>query len=578
MCCGRFQCVELVERYLYVAEHWGALAGDGADMARIYGAAQSITPVPNGTAGQAPQVGDVISFSVESDFTDDDGFYPGHTAIVAASDVNTTTGLGSITILSENWSGTAKPTTLTYTSPWTVPAIQTDNGNDVLVSTPYAEWLPLSTPPLGPPPPTATGVPPPTGGTSPNLSSAACPSATSCVAAGYYADGGYYQPLLVTGAGTSWTATAPPLPANASPGGVLQSVACPSASACVAVGLADVPGGYGGEGLLVTGSGTSWQAAAAPVPADAATSLDSQLSAVACYSATSCAATGTFEPTSSASGDGMLLTGSGVSWTATAAPVPANAGPDPRVQLQAVACPSASACVAVGQYTDPTSGYAQGLLLTGSGASWTATAAPLPANAAANPDVQLYAVACHSATSCVATGSYQDSSGNTQGLLVTGSGTSWKATEAPLPADAAANPEAALASVACPSATACVAASWYVDSSGNYHGVLVTGSKTSWKATEAPLPADAAIPNAQLISVACHSATSCAAAGDYRDSSGNYQGLLVNGSGTSWQATEAPLPANAAPPADLQRVACPSTTWCMADGGYEGDLLVVTGL
>jgi len=57
MCCGRFQCVELVERYLYVAEHWGALAGDGADMARIYGAAQSITPVPNGTAGQAPQVG-----------------------------------------------------------------------------------------------------------------------------------------------------------------------------------------------------------------------------------------------------------------------------------------------------------------------------------------------------------------------------------------------------------------------------------------------------------------------------------------------------------------------------------------
>ena len=55
-------------------------------------------------------------------------------------------------------------------------------------------------------------------------------------------------------------------------------------------------------------------------------------------------------------------------------------------------------------------------------------------------------------------------------LLVTGSGTSWTAAEAPLPANAAADPGAGLGSVACPSASSCVAAGVYTDSSGNLAG------------------------------------------------------------------------------------------------------------
>ena len=70
---------------------------------------------------------------------------------------------------------------------------------------------------------------------------------------------------------------------------------------------------------------------------------------------------------------------------------------------------------------------------------------------------------------------YTDSSGNGQGLLVTGSGTSWTAAEAPLPANAAADPVAGLTSVACPSASSCVTAGTYYGS-GNHQGLLVTGS------------------------------------------------------------------------------------------------------
>jgi len=574
-----FQCVELVQRYLYVAEHWGALAGDGADMARIYGSQHSITPVPNGTTGQAPQVGDVISFSVVSGFTDNGGLDPGHAAIVSASDVNATTGDGSITILSQNWTVTTAKGKVVHTaaftpltvSDWSVQAITTDNENGVPVNTPYVQWLPPP-PPL---PPTVTGVPLPSGGTGPYLSSEACASTASCVAAGYTTDGGVLEPMLVTGSGTAWQAIAVPLPGSGSLGGELDSVACPSASACVAVGEDDVSGED--QGLLVTGSGKSWQEAYAPLPGNSQTPPDAQLSAVACRSATFCVAVGSYVD-SSDNTQGLLLTGSGQNWTPFEAPLPADL-PDVAVSLTSVTCPSASACVAAGQYTEPGSGVIQGLLLTGSGKAWTPAGFSLPANAAAGPAVQLYAVACSSASACVATGSYEDSSGNTQGLLVTGSVTSWKATEAPLPADAAANPEATLASVACPSATACVAASWYVDSSGNYHGLLLTGSGTKWTPFEAPLPAGAATtPNAQLNAVACHAKTSCGAVGDYRDSSGNYQGLLLTGSGTSWTPTEAPLPASAAPPADLQRIACPSTTWCAAAGGYEDGVLMVTGL
>ena len=115
----------------------------------------------------------------------------------------------------------------------------------------------------------------------------------------------------------------------------------------------------------------------------------------------------------------MLVTGSGTSWTATEAPLPENASADPVIgTLGSVACPSASSCVAAGTYDDSSS--LEGLLVTGLGTSWTATEAPLPENASASPNAALNSVACPSASSCVADGTYEDSSGVEQGLLVTG--------------------------------------------------------------------------------------------------------------------------------------------------------------
>ena len=224
------------------------------------------------------------------------------------------------------------------------------------------------------------------------------------------------------------------------------------------------------------------------------------------------------------------MTGSGTSWTAAEAPLPANAAASGGAFLGSVACPSASTCVAGGFYTD-SSGNEQGLLITGSGTSWTAAEAPLPANAAADPDAGLDSETCPSASTCVAAGTYEDSSGNEQGLLITGSGTSWTAAEAPLPANAAAKQDACEHGGVPVSVHLRRGLVSHEDSSGQ-EVVLVTGSGTSWTAAEAPLPANAAASGgATLDSETCPSASSCVAACFYADSSGNWRGLLVTGSG-----------------------------------------------
>jgi hypothetical protein len=415
-----------------------------------------------------------------------------------------------------------------------------------------------------------------------SLGPAACPSISVCVVAGRTTD----HPELLTGSGTSWTATEAPVPAGAG-NPWIHALACASASACVATGsYADSSGNT--HGMLITGSGTSWTAITAPLPPDAGAGQAANLWFVAC--ASTCVATGNYVD-SSGYFQGLILTGFGASWTATKAPQPANASSLSEVSVGSVACPSATTCVTIGGYTD-SAGNQQAMLITGSGTSWTATEAPLPPNVTAwytqGVGGGLAGLACASASACVASGDYVDSSGYFQGVILTGSGTSWTTTITLLPANASTTQNIFnLDSVACASASKCVATGSYRDSSGNSQVLLLAGSGTSWTATEAPLPADAASnPRADGSAVACPSTTMCIATASYRDSSDNTQGLLLAGLGTSWTATEAPLPANAATGAttyaELNSVACYSASTCVAtgeyvDSAYNQQGLILTG-
>jgi hypothetical protein len=403
------------------------------------------------------------------------------------------------------------------------------------------------------------------------INSIACPSKRACVAVGGYDHKSSSHPLapveglLLKMSGTTWTARQAPLPAGAASttGGqdvVLTAVACPSTTTCVAVGwYVDTTGSE--NGLLLARSGSTWTATEAPLPAGArAVAQDVQLTGLACPSVTSCVAVGSYV-TSTDAIQGVVLAGAGTSWT----PVKAAKADS---FLNTVACTSATSCVALGGY-----GNEHGLVLSGAGTSWTAAQAPLPTGATV-----LYpgftSVACPAVGSCVAAGGYGDSAGNNHGMLLSGSGTSWTAKTTPLPAGAeSAGQFAGLNAVACASTAACTAVGGYLDSSGNTQGMLLAGSGTSWTATEAPLPGDASSSNpfSGISAVACPASASCIAVGQYQNSAAVSLGLLLTGSGTTWTATEAPLPAGASatiPGASVNSVACPAATDCMAGGSY----------
>jgi Cutinase len=181
---------------------------------------------------------------------------------------------------------------------------------------------------------------------------------------------------------------------------------------------------------------------------------------------------------------------------------------------------------------------------------WTAASAPLPADAAANPYVYISSISCYTASWCAGVGTYRNTSGETAGLLLTKSGTAWSAATAPLPPGSG-TASADLYAVACPSASSCVAVGDYQYSSGTDGGLIETWSGSGWSAATAPLPPPD-YPGDQsqggsLTSMACPSALVCVADGTYVEydpstGEGSGQGMVLADSGGTWTVAQAPVP------------------------------------
>ena len=362
-----------------------------------------------------------------------------------------------------------------------------------------------------------------------SLTSVSCPAAETCVATGVY---GYLSAsgqrgALLSGFRSSWTRIDAPLPADANrdPTVALSQVACESGNSCVAVGQywnqSNNP-----ELLMLSGFGSSWKVVKISLPDPGIG--PSSLRSVTCPSITTCIAVGSYTNSSGVE-QGILLTGSGISWAASKAPLPAAAASD--VVLSRVTCPTVFDCVAIGYYFD-SSDNNHDLLLTRRGSSWTAATVRLPADAgSAGSFTTLNGIACPSPSLCTATGEYTDTSGGSQGLIIRGYGSSWAPVKAPLPAKAAADPQVNGLQVGCPSARTCVILGSYTDRSGNQRGLLLTGNGSSWAASIALNPADAGSNPQPLYSqIVCPSPASCVAAGNYENSSGYWPGLILTGS------------------------------------------------
>jgi ASPM-SPD-2-Hydin domain-containing protein len=283
----------------------------------------------------------------------------------------------------------------------------------------------------------------------------------------------------------------------------------------------------------------------------------------------------------------------GSAWRATTLPDPGQ-----NAILSSVSCPASGICVAVGSYHDSSTGVSYGLIESLSGGTWTASAPPLSGLnpfATTNPGnnglvSELDLVSCPASDWCVATGEYQDSSGNLQGMVETFSNGAWTATTAPSsglsPAPSVPGIDFGGGGLSCPASGSCVAVAQY-NTSGGTRPVIETLATGTWTSQTAPFSNLSPVAGAgpmHLVDVSCPVTGNCVAVGDYVDSSGFTHGLIetLNGTWTDSTAPTAdlsPLPFHGIDNTGtdfgilgLSHVSCSSSGDCIILGTYFAQL------
>lgn len=224
------------------------------------------------------------------------------------------------------------------------------------------------------------------------LNAVSCTSSSSCTAVGSTATQGLEPDVLVQRwNGRSWSVQTAPIPVRAA-GGVLFGVSCVSLTFCTVVGMSiGGPGGVFTRPLIERWDGRRWAIdRLRPLPNSTSTELNS----VSCTSATACTAVGQDD------GGALVERWSGSRWSIQAAPDEQSAFSN---TLSGVSCASATNCVAVGGSNLDASGSAAPppamVAERWNGRRWSLEHVP------ASPEGSwLNAVACPSTHACIAVG------------------------------------------------------------------------------------------------------------------------------------------------------------------------------
>jgi hypothetical protein len=226
----------------------------------------------------------------------------------------------------------------------------------------------------------------------------------------------------------------------------------------------------------------------------------------------------------------------------------------PETKLEDVSCASSSMCMAVG--TDLYTGSAgKGVGQLWNGTEWKTVFSGINATPTA--------IDCPTTTSCLAVGTSNESTWVERWSV---SGGTWsKAVKLiELPSGAT---KATLRDISCTSETACTAVGSYFDGTKmvalaeRYTGSLILSTQTTASLSE----------YGEFSGVSCDGASSCTAVG--RKGSGS--SLLAerwNGSEWSLLSTPAKPEESGANEFNLERVSCPSASFCMAVGSYKKEL------
>jgi hypothetical protein len=204
--------------------------------------------------------------------------------------------------------------------------------------------------------------------------------------------------------------------------------------------------------------------------------------------------------------------------------------------VNSVSCASAGNCAAGGWYTD--SRGSQGFVAAERDGRW-GTAIEVPGLGALNTDAGFAAtdsVSCSSAGNCVAGGYYNahHPRSSQQGFVAAEVDGRWR-TATGLPGLQALNVgrAAEVTSLSCSSAGTCAATGYYFDGTGNGHSQEFVASQENGRwGTAIEVPGLGALNKGHQVTelpvVSCAPAGTCAAGGFYTDASGHAQGFVVS--------------------------------------------------
>jgi hypothetical protein len=266
---------------------------------------------------------------------------------------------------------------------------------------------------------------------------------------------------------------------------------------------------------------------------------------VSCLSTTFCMAIGAY---AGANGETETLAESwnGMAWSVVTTPVQAI------YNLWNLSCVSDEQCTAVGSY-DTSGGVGQTLIETWNGTAWSIVSSPDEGTG----NNSLYGVACTSDGSCVAVGSWTNSSNIVNTLTEMWNGTTWSIVSSP---DDGTNNNS-LAAVACTSDSSCMAVGSMGNTGTNFSSTLTEAwNGTTWSIVSSPNGTGPGPQNSTLGSISCPNADFCMAVGE--------EGVYGNSVAESWNGTEWSLVAGDLS-GFLNAIWCSSSSWCLAVGDAE---------
>jgi hypothetical protein len=386
--------------------------------------------------------------------------------------------------------------------------------------------------------------------------SISCASAGNCVAVGAYDPTSSTYALIETETNGVWASVTPPMPSDAatsSPNDYLDQVSCSSVGNCVAVGFYNLASdGLNYLPLILVENNGVWSAVETTLPSDIVAGNQNELYSVNCPSDNNCTATGYYQIAAGA--QALIVNEVNGVWTAVdPTPLPAGAGPQGshRDVFQSVTCTLPGNCAAVGWYYNATTSDYGFLIDTSVNGVWSNQTAALPSDAVVGSDTGLYGVSCPSSGSCVAGGAYDTANGEAAVVLAQNGGT-WTASAAPLPADSipADAPGSIINAVHCASAGNCTAVGSYASGPSETTPLLAVQTNSVWSNVVAPTPSDmsANIDNGYY-DISCSTATNCLALGGYYNGDGELPLLGIETNGV-WSQQPVALPAGSGPSLD----------------------------